>query len=85
MRKGLGGNMPAKRIIITIPDEDERWLDGYAKVHKISAAEAVSQAISLLRQEHRQQTYQKLVENTCGIWKKGEGLAYQLEFRGEWE
>ena len=23
--------MPAKRIIITIPDEDKLWLDGYAK------------------------------------------------------
>ena len=70
--------MPAKRIIIAIPDEDKLWLDGYAKAHKISVAEAVRQAISLLRQEHRQQTYQKLVESTCGIWKKGEVLAYQL-------
>jgi hypothetical protein len=85
VREGLGGNMPAKRIIITISDEDKLWLDGYAKEHKISVAEAVSQAISLLRQEHRQQTYQKLVEITCGIWKKGEGLAYQGEMRTEWE
>jgi hypothetical protein len=85
MGKGLGGNVPSKRIIIAIPVEDHLWLEGYAKVHKISVPEAVSQVISLLRQEHRQQTYQKLVESTCGIWKKGEGLAYQLEFRGEWE
>ena len=77
--------MPAKRIIITIPDEEIIWLDRYAKERKISVAEAVSQAINLLRQEHRQQTYQKLVKSTCGIWKKGEGLVYQQEKHGEWE
>ena len=33
--------------------------------------------IGLLKKGQRQKTYQKLVEITCGIWKKGEGLAYQ--------
>jgi len=75
--------MPAKRIIITIPDEDKLWLDRYAKVNKISVAEAVRQGIGLLKKRHRQKTYQKLVEITCGIWKKGDGLAYQQEMRGE--
>ena len=77
--------MPAKRIIITIPDEDKLWLDGYAKVHKISVAEAVCQGIGLLKKGQRQKAYQNMVESTCGIWKKGDGLAYQQEMRGEWE
>jgi hypothetical protein len=77
--------MPAKRIIITIPVEDKLWLDGYAKERKISAAEAIRQAVGLLKKEQRQKTYQKLVEITCGIWNKGDGLAYQQEMRGEWE
>ena len=77
--------MPAKRIIITIPDEDQLWLDGYAKERKISVAEAIRQGIGLLKKGQRQKTYQKLVEITCGIWKKGDGLAYQQEMRGEWE
>ena len=84
MRKGFGGNMPAKRIIITIPDEDKLWLDAYGKVHKISVPEAIHRGICLLKKGQRQKTYQKLVEITCGIWKKGEGLAYQQEMRREW-
>lgn len=76
--------MPAKRIIITIPDEDKLWLDGYAKMHKISVAESIRQGIDLLKKGQRQESYQKVVEVTCGIWKKGDGLAYQQEMRGEW-
>jgi len=45
--------MSAKRAIITIPDEDKLWLDGYAKERKISVAEAVRQVISLLTQKRR--------------------------------
>jgi hypothetical protein len=83
VRKGLGGNMSAKRILITMSDEDKLWLDGYAKERKISVAEAVRQAVGLLKKEQRQKTYQKLVRSTCGIWEKGDGLAYQQEMRGE--
>jgi hypothetical protein len=77
--------MPAKRIIITIPDEDKLWLDGYAKVHKISVAEAVRQGINLLKKREWQKDYRRLVESTRGLWKKGNGLEYQQEVRREWE
>ena len=77
--------MPAKRIIITIPDEDKLWLDGYAKVHKISVAEAVRQALGLLKKGQRQKTYQRLLESTCGILQKGDGLRHQQKMRLEWE
>jgi len=50
--------MPAKRIIITIPDKDKLWLDAYTKVNKISLAEAVCQGIGLLKKGQRQKTYQ---------------------------
>jgi hypothetical protein len=85
VRKGFGGNMLAKRIIITIPDEDKLWLDRYAKANKISVAAAIRRRIGLLKTGQRQKTYQKLVEITCGIWKKGNGMSYQQEMRGEWE
>jgi hypothetical protein len=77
--------MSAKRIIITIPEVDKLWLDGYAQECKISVAEAIRQGIGLLKQGQRRKTYLKLVESTYGIWKKGEGLAYQQMVRGEWE
>ena len=48
-------------------------------------AEAIRQGIGLLKKGQRQNTYQKLVEMTCVMWKKGGGLAYQQEMRREWE
>ena len=77
--------MTTRRIIISIPDEDKLWLEGYSKVHKISVAEAIRQGIDQLKRAKRQQTYRQLVENTRGIWKKGDGLAYQEKLRAEWE
>lgn len=77
--------MATRRIIISIPDEDKLWLEGYSKVHKISVAEAIRQGIDQLKRAKRQQTYRQLVENTRGIWQKGDGLAYQKKLRAEWE
>jgi hypothetical protein len=77
--------MAGKRIVITIADEDKNWLDGYAKVHKISVAEAIRQGVNQLKQGQRQKTYQKLLKSTYGIWRKGSGLAHQQKMRVEWE
>ncbi|MHB8070002.1 MAG: hypothetical protein ACYDIC_19090 [Desulfobaccales bacterium] len=77
--------MSAKRINISISDDDKLWLDVYSKVHQISVAEAIRQGIRLLKKRERQNTYHRLVESTSGIWKKGEGLAYQEKLRREWD
>jgi Mor family transcriptional regulator len=77
--------MATRRIIVSIPDEDKLWLEGYSKVHQISVAEAIRQGIGELKKSQRQQTYQQLVERTGGIWKKGDGLEYQRKMRAEWE
>ena len=77
--------MTTRRLIITIPDEDKLWLEGYSKVHKISVAEAIRQGIGQLKRSQRHRTYRKIVESTSGIWKKSDGLAYQLKMRAEWE
>jgi hypothetical protein len=77
--------MGTRRIIVSIPDEDKLWLEGYSKIQKISVAEAIRQGIHQLKKSKRQQTYQQLVQRTRGIWKKGDGLAYQEEIRAEWE
>jgi len=77
--------MSAKRINITIADEDKLWLGGYAKEHKISVAEAVRKGIILLKKGEAARAYQELGSRTCGIWKKQDGLTYQQKMRGEWE
>ncbi len=80
-----GEGMASKRLIISLPDEDKNWLEGYSKVHKISVAEAIRQGIGQLKKDQRQKIYQKLVKRTRGLWKKGDGLDYQIKMRAEWE
>jgi hypothetical protein len=78
-------SMATRRIIISIPDEDKLWLEGYSKVHQISVAEAIRQGIGQLKRNQRQQTYQQLAKRTSGIWQGIEGLEYQRKIRAEWE
>lgn len=61
--------MPPHRKTVYISDEDKLWLDCYARVRKISVAEAVRQGISQLKRDQRQKTYQRLVNVTFGIWR----------------
>jgi hypothetical protein len=76
--------MATRRIIISLPDADKLWLEGYSKVHQISVAEAIRQGIGALKKSQRQQTYQQLIERTSGVWKLGDGLEYQERVRTEW-
>ena len=48
-------------------------------------AEAIRKAITHLREQEGQTTYQSLVAQTRGIWKKGDGLDFQQRLRSEWE
>ena len=77
--------MGSKRTITTISEEDKTWLDAYSKAINVSVAEVIRQEIKSLRETHESEAYLKLVENTRGIWKQGDGLRYQMGVRSEWE
>ena len=77
--------MSSKRIIITLPAEDKHWLEGYSRAQKISLAESIRKGVQKLRKADGLKTYERLVESTYGLWKKGEGLAYQVKIRSEWK
>jgi len=78
-------HMGSKRTIITLPEEDKLWLESYSKAYRISVAEAIRQGIKGLKESMAQSTYDTLVQNTRGVWKKGDGLKYQERIRSEWE
>ncbi len=80
----LGINMASKRTIITISEEDKRWLESYSSLHKVSVAEAIRQSIRKLKEVELLENYQSLVNNTTGLWKKRDGLACQKKIRAEW-
>ena len=76
--------MASKRTIITLSEEDKLWLESYSNTHQVSVAEAIRQGIRRLRNAELEETYRTLVQNTMGIWKKGDGLKYQRKIRSEW-
>lgn len=77
--------MPSKRTIITISEMERRWLTNYTKTHRISMAEAVRRGIACLKASKGSASYQRMVNQTKGIWLKGNGLKYQEQLRSEWE
>lgn len=72
------------RTIITLSEEDKRWLESYSNLHNVSVAEAIRQGIRTLKEMELQENYRGLVQNSSGLWKKGDGLAYQKKIRAEW-
>ena len=77
--------MAGKRTIITVSDQEKEWLGIYTKTQGISMAEAIRRGIACLKASQSLASYQKIVNDTKGIWSKGEGLKYQERLRTEWE
>jgi hypothetical protein len=76
--------MGSIRTIITLSEEDKRWLESYSNAHQVSLAEAIRQGIRRLKDAELKETYRVLVNSTKGLWKKGDGLKYQRKIRSEW-
>lgn len=72
------------RTIITISENDKKWLESYSKTSGISMAEAIRQGINQLRQREEKNIFQALIEETRGIWNKEDGLKYVEKLRSEW-
>ena len=79
-----GSRMKSTRTIITLSCDDKKWLEGYSKAHNVSVAEAVRRGIYILKAAESNATYQTLLKETKGLWKKGDGLKYQENMRDEW-
>lgn len=76
--------MKNTRTIITISEQEKRWLTAYSGLHGVSVAEAVRRGIACLKSTENRDAYCKLVQNTAGIWKQGDALTYQKKIRSEW-
>ena len=76
--------MKSARTIITISEQEKRWLSAYSGLHGVSLAEAVRRGIACLKSAEGEGAYRELVQKTRGIWKRGDALEYQEEIRSEW-
>lgn len=75
------------RTVISLHDEDKRWLDKQSRARGISMTRLVREAVRFYKEraEVNSSSLEQLLNATKGIWKKGDGLKYQRRVRGEWE
>jgi hypothetical protein len=71
------------RTIVSIDDDIKQWIDTKAAQEGIPMTELVRRALQQYR-EHEEQSIDRLLSETSGIWKTGDGLDYQQRSRDEW-
>ena len=74
------------RTVISIDEDDKRWLDRRAEQEGVSMTELIRRAVRLLRGQTAEdyRSLEQLLAVTSGIWKQGDGLEYQNRLRDEW-
>lgn len=76
------------RTVVNLDPEDKSWLDHEARSRHVPMTELVREAIRdyRIRQESMARpSVQAALQRTAGIWRSGDGLAYQHRMRGEWD
>ena len=74
------------RTLIDIPKAQRAWLDKKAKEMGVSMAEAARQALKQVQEaEEKHAKFMRLSEKVRGTWTNGDGLAWQLKMRAEWD
>ncbi|MEK7404343.1 MAG: CopG family transcriptional regulator [Acidobacteriota bacterium] len=71
------------RTIISIDPENKQWLERTARAQGVPMAGLVREAIRRMRQQE-DVSLEELLKQTSGLWKRGDGLAYQRRLRKEW-
>ncbi|TAK44035.1 MAG: CopG family transcriptional regulator [Betaproteobacteria bacterium] len=74
------------RTVISLDPEDKAWLDRAARRDGLPMTRLVQRAIRRLREESeaRPAGFERLLRETAGTWKRGDGLAWQRRLRREW-
>lgn len=71
------------RTIISLDPGEKAWLERKAREQGVSMSALVREAIRRLRKQE-DVSFDKLLKQTSGLWRKGDGLAYQRRLREEW-
>lgn len=75
------------RTVISLDPELKAWLDKKAKESGKPMTAVVREALAEYRADdtkRRRPSRSELLESTRGIWKRGDGLAWQKKLRDEW-
>ena len=74
------------RTLISLDPEEKAWLDQKARETGRTMTAVVREAVARYRAEdsRRKRPVGTLLTRTSGIWKRGDGLAWQRRLRSEW-
>jgi hypothetical protein len=75
------------RTLVNLDAEDKQWLDAEAKVRGVSMAALVREAVHEYRMHEQaatRPTLDQALSDTRGIWRAGDGMAWQRRLRDEW-
>jgi Ribbon-helix-helix protein, copG family len=76
------------KTLINLDHDDKAWLDREARRQQVPMTELVRQAVRSfrVREESRQRpNLGQVLARTAGLWRQGDGLAWQQRLRGEWD
>lgn len=75
------------RTIISLKNDDKKWLDDYSHLRHQSMAETIRQALKKYREWMSPKTQNHILHSTHGLWKrkKIDGLKYTKQLRDEWD
>jgi hypothetical protein len=75
------------RTILSIPEDEKKWLESYGRRHRISSAEVVRRAIREYRLKESRKGLAGVLKETAGTWTslKGETQDHVDALRDEWE
>ena len=76
------------RTIISLDPEEKAWLDDMARRSGKPMTAVVREALARYRAQDGRRSkppFGTLLEDTRGIWKRGDGLAWQKKLRREWD
>jgi hypothetical protein len=71
------------RTIISLDPQDKAWLDRKARKDGVAMTQVVREAVRRMRQQE-EASFEKLLKDTSGIWRKGNGLTWQRKLRKQW-
>ena len=71
------------RTIISLDPKDKTWLERRARQEGVAMTQVVREAIHQMRRQE-EASLDDLLQQTRGIWRKGDGLAWQRKLRKEW-
>jgi hypothetical protein len=75
------------RTIVSLDADDKAWLDRVARQERTPMTRLVRRAIRQMREqaEARPSGFDRLLRETAGMGRFGDGLAYQRKLRREWD